>query len=164
MPSGVGEDTYLFYKILKAGYTIRYEPTAYVWHNHRRTWAALRRQIYNYSKGHVAYHLTTLFRDADLRALLQLVLWLPLGHMWRIASRITGKSDYTLLLLFNEIMGNCVGSFVLLISLWRVRSQGRSSHYVPVPERNMLHLPSPLRKTQQIQLPSTLTTPDHVKR
>ena len=60
MPSGVGEDTYLFYKVLKAGYTIVYEPAAWVRHKHRRDLPGLRRQLFGYSKGHVAYHLTTL--------------------------------------------------------------------------------------------------------
>ena len=40
MPSGVGEDTYLFYQILKAGGTIRYQPSAYVLHEHRATMRA----------------------------------------------------------------------------------------------------------------------------
>ena len=38
MPTGCSEDTYLFYKILKAGYTLVYEPSADVWHRHRRDW------------------------------------------------------------------------------------------------------------------------------
>src|SRR5687768_11727714 len=58
-PTGCSEDTYLFYRILKAEHTIVYDPTAWVWHRHRRDDAALRHQIYSYSKGHVAYHLTT---------------------------------------------------------------------------------------------------------
>ena len=65
---GCSEDTYLFYKILKAAIRSSYEPAAYVWHKHRRDLAALRRQLYNYSKGHVAYQLTTLLRDHDRRA------------------------------------------------------------------------------------------------
>ena len=36
MPTGCSEDTYLFYRILKAGHTIVYEPAAWVWHEHRR--------------------------------------------------------------------------------------------------------------------------------
>jgi GT2 family glycosyltransferase len=55
-PTGCSEDTYLFYKILKAGYAIRYEPAAYLWHRHRTEQAELRRQLYDYSKGHVALH------------------------------------------------------------------------------------------------------------
>jgi hypothetical protein len=77
MPSDVGEDTYLFYKVLNAGYNIIYEPAAWVWHKHRCDLPALRRQIFNYSKGHVAYHLTTLLRDGDWRAVTNLALLLP---------------------------------------------------------------------------------------
>jgi GT2 family glycosyltransferase len=80
-PAGCSEDAYLFYKILKAGYTLCYEPEAYVWHKHRREMTALRRQLYGYSKGHVAYHLTILIRDRDLRALLRLALRLPKAHI-----------------------------------------------------------------------------------
>ena len=35
-PTGCSEDTYLFYKILKADYTLVYEPSAFVFHRHRR--------------------------------------------------------------------------------------------------------------------------------
>ena len=71
-PTGCSEDTYAFYRILKTGGTIVYSPDAYVWHRHRASMRDVRRQIYAYSKGHVAYHLTTLLRDADRRALVRL--------------------------------------------------------------------------------------------
>jgi hypothetical protein len=45
---------------------------------------AFRRQIYNYSKGHVAYHLITLFRDRDLRALVRIFIELPRYHASQI--------------------------------------------------------------------------------
>jgi cellulose synthase/poly-beta-1,6-N-acetylglucosamine synthase-like glycosyltransferase len=126
MPSGVGEDTYLFYKILKSGHTIIYKPEAYIHHKHRQSMRALHKQIFNYSKGHVAYHLTTLLKDGDLRVLLQLSLWLPLGHFWRIFQRLRKKSSYTLLLLAIEIAGNFAGPAALLLSYLRVQSEGRS--------------------------------------
>ena len=71
-PTGCSEDSYVFYRILKTGGTIVYSPDAYVWHRHRASMRDVRRQIYVYSKGHVAYHLTTLLRDADRRALVRL--------------------------------------------------------------------------------------------
>jgi len=148
LPSGVGEDTYLFYKILKAGHTIMYEPDAYLWHKHRRTLRALRRQIYNYSKGHVAYHLTTLFQDHDLRALLRLGIWLPLGHLWRIIQRVRGKSGYTLLFLMIEIAGNLVGPWALWRSHWRVKRLGRSEPYVPGARRSSAGQGLPLIENQ----------------
>ncbi len=134
-PTGVGEDTYVFYKALKAGYTLVYQPTAYVWHKHRRDMTALRRQIYNYSKGHVAYHLTTLIRDHDLRALFRLMVELPWTYLWRIRQRLLGGSDYPLVLVLIEIAGNLAGAWALWRSQRRVKRDGRSAPYVPVLER-----------------------------
>ncbi len=127
MPSGVGEDTYLFYKIIKSGHTLAYQPDAYVWHTHRRSRTALRRQIYNYSKGHVAYHLTTLFNDRDARALSRLFLGLPLAYLGRAKRRLRGRSVYPMSLLAVELMGNFVGPFALWRSRRRVRREGRSA-------------------------------------
>jgi glycosyltransferase involved in cell wall biosynthesis len=126
MPSGVGEDTYLFYKVLKAGYTIVYEPGAWVWHKHRRDLPALRRQIFNYSKGHVAYHLTTLLRDGDWRAAINLALLLPGTHLRRALRRLLGRSDYPLSLILLEAAGNLAGPWALWRSRRRVRREGPS--------------------------------------
>ncbi len=135
MPSGVGEDTYLFYKVLKAGHTIVYEPQAYVWHKHRRDLPALRHQLFAYSKGHVAYHLTTLIRDHDLRALAQLAVWLPLIHLRRINACLRGWSKYPLSLVMLEIGGNLIGPWALWRSRRRVKREGRSRPYIPICQR-----------------------------
>jgi LPS sulfotransferase NodH/GT2 family glycosyltransferase len=131
MPSGVGEDTYLFYRVLKAGFTIRYEPEAYVWHKHRREQRALRRQIYEYSKGHVAYHLTTLLRDSDMRAVPHLLLHLPIWRIKQIRRKIKDgirrrRSKYTWSLIWLEIVGNLLGPWALWRSRRRVKREGRS--------------------------------------
>jgi GT2 family glycosyltransferase len=126
MPSGVGEDTYLFYKVLKAGYNIVYEPEAWVWHKHRRDLPALRRQIYNYSKGHVAYHLTTLTRDGDWRAVINLGILLPGRHILGALKFISGKSDYPLSLILLEAAGNLAGPWALWKSRRRVKREGIS--------------------------------------
>jgi GT2 family glycosyltransferase len=73
MPTGVGEDSYLLYRIVRAGYTVVYEPGAYVWHRHRDTPEALVNQVTNYYSGHVAHQLTTLLHDGDPRAINRLV-------------------------------------------------------------------------------------------
>ncbi|KAM3115682.1 glycosyltransferase [Phormidesmis sp. 146-33] len=131
MPSGVGEDIYLFYKVLKAGYTIVYEPTAYVWHKHRREMAALRRQLYNYSKGFVAYHLTTVLCDRDLRALGTLLIFLPLYYLKRLLLWLKGDRFYPLSLIWLEIAGNLAGSWSLWRSWQRVDRQGRTQVQTP---------------------------------
>jgi glycosyltransferase involved in cell wall biosynthesis len=145
MPSGVGEDTYLFYKVLKAGYTLAYEPEAFVWHKHRRDMAALRRQLFNYSKGGPAYHLTTFFEDGDVRGLMRLLIELPRAFKWRIKERIRGRSDYPLSLIMLEIWGNLLGFKGLWDSWQRVKREGRSQPYIPVAQRPVLeHMPPSL--------------------
>jgi GT2 family glycosyltransferase len=124
--AGCGEDIDLFYKAIKAGYTHVYEPSAYVWHRHRREMRALRSQIYNYSKGHVSYHLTTLFRDRDRRALAYLAIRLPRAHLWRINRRLRGQSDYPLSLVLLEVVGNFAAPWGLWRSLRSVARHGRS--------------------------------------
>ena len=125
MPSGVGEDTYLFYKTIKAGYTLVYQPDAFVWHTHRRNIKALRSQIYNYSKGHVSYHLTTLLRDSDRRAISYLLFHLPYWTLKRIKRRLRGRSHYPIWLILLEIWGYITGPFALWRSRRRVRREGR---------------------------------------
>jgi GT2 family glycosyltransferase len=146
MPSGVGEDTYLFYKVLKAGFTLVYEPSAYVWHRHRRDFSALRRQIYGYSKGHVAYHLTTLLRDHDLRALKHLAADLP---VWRgrqilgaLKNRLRGRTSYPLWMIALELRGNFAGPWSLWLSRQRVKREGRSQPYMPVEQRVLTLAPN----------------------
>jgi glycosyltransferase involved in cell wall biosynthesis len=149
MPSGVGEDTYLFYKVLKAGHTIVYEPSAYAWHKHRRDLAALRRQLYNYSKGHVAYHLTTLMRDQDLRALVHLGIRLPQYYLRIAKDRLLGRRQYPVSLILLEIAGSLAGPWGLWRSRRRVMREGRSVPYVPVAQRSNPAQSLPAAKTQQ---------------
>ncbi|MGB5769837.1 MAG: glycosyltransferase, partial [Crocosphaera sp.] len=126
MPSGVGEDTYVFYKVLKMGYTLVYEPKAYVWHKHRRDIAALKKQLYNYSKGHVSYNLTTWLQDHDWRGLLQVLLGLPMAHYYRIKERLLRRSEYPISLILLEIAGNLAGPWSLWQSHLRVKREGHS--------------------------------------
>jgi glycosyltransferase involved in cell wall biosynthesis len=124
-PAPVGEDTYVFYRVLKSGYTLVYEPAAYLWHIHRRTGAELRRQLFGYSKGHVAYHLLTVFRDGDLRGLRRVFLSLPRIHAVRLVRRMLGRSSYPAHLVLLEALGNLLGPWGLSVSSLRVRLLGR---------------------------------------
>lgn len=124
-PSGGGEDMYLFYKVIRAGYVLVYEPDAYVWSKHRPDMPSLRRHLYNYGKGHVACHLATLIFDGDLRAMCRLLLELPVMHLRRVISRLCGRSIYPLSLLLIEIIGNLAGPFAFWWSLWRSGRDGR---------------------------------------
>lgn len=130
MPSGVGEDTYLFYKAIKAGYSLVYESSAFVWHRHRQDPGALRRQLYGYSKGHVSYNLTPWLRDGDWRGLYQIFVGLSIYHAYRIVKWILRRDTYPISLIMLEIWGNFAGPWSLWQSRRRVRREGHSSPYV----------------------------------
>jgi O-antigen biosynthesis protein len=117
MPAGVGEDTYLFYRILKADQVMVYEPDAYLWHRHRREMDEIKAQLSAYSRGHVAYHLTTLLRDGDKRAVGYLALRLPWSFIWRLGSMIRRPGSYPLGLFFLELRGSLAGP----LAYWQSR-------------------------------------------
>lgn len=133
MPAGVGDDTYIFYQAIKAGYSVVYEPTAFVWHRHRQSMAALRRQLYSYSKGIVSYQLTTLLRERDPRALMLLLIDLPKWHLGRIRQRLRGQTDYSLPLIALEILGHLAGPWSLWRSHQRVQQTRQSPPTLPPP-------------------------------
>lgn len=131
LPTGVGEDTELFYKILRAGHTIVYQPCAYVWHEHRETMEGLRRQLYSYSKGHVAYHLLILFCYRDMRSLRRILFQLPYYYLkqcyrWLRSIARLKRPAWPLSLLFVEIVGYLMGPLSLVHALYRAWRVGGS--------------------------------------
>ncbi len=130
-PTGCSEDTYVFYKVLKLGYTILYEPKAYVWHNHRTNSKSLNHQIYSYSKGHVAYHLETWLKDNDWRGFLRVFVDMPKGQLKKLISSMRGRNGFSPSFVLNEIAGNFAGPYALYRAGRRVKKLGKSKPYVP---------------------------------
>jgi glycosyltransferase involved in cell wall biosynthesis len=88
-PGKAAEDTDLFYRLLQAGATIRYEPEAVVYHE-RQDVIRLTRSFCNYSHG-VGAFLAKHFRRGDLFAACMLGVWLFwLG--WRTAGSIPRRN------------------------------------------------------------------------
>lgn len=123
--AGVGEDTYMYYRLIRAGWTAVYEPTAWVWHRHRSDEGALGRQISAYSRGHVAYHLTTLLVDGDTRALRRIFLDLPLWDAKSLWRWLRGRSSLPLPHILREIAGHAMGPLAFVQSRLRARRLGR---------------------------------------
>jgi GT2 family glycosyltransferase len=120
-PTGCSEDTYVFYRVLKAGFAIAYEPDAFVWHRHRSSMTAVGRQIYSYAKGHAAYQLTTWLRDGDRRGLTRLLYELPAVYTRRAWQRIRRQSNYPITFVLLEVLGTLAGP----LALWRSRRRVR---------------------------------------
>ncbi|MBE9030714.1 glycosyltransferase [filamentous cyanobacterium LEGE 11480] len=125
VPAKGGEDTYFLYKVLQGGGTIVYEPTAWLWHEHRAEFAAFARQVTGYRQGHIAHHLTALVEEGDWRTIPQLLLWLNLYDGWRIQARLRRQIDYPLGLILREIWGNFTGVWCWWKSrrIWHKRQQ-----------------------------------------
>lgn len=126
MPAGVGEDTYLFYRLVRRGWVVAYTPEAVAWHRHRPEMTGLRRQLRAYSAGHVAYHLTTTLRERDLRGLHRVLVELPRHHARRVRARLRGRSSWPVSLAATEFLGHLEGPLALWRSHRRVRAAGRS--------------------------------------
>jgi O-antigen biosynthesis protein len=129
MPSGAGEDLYFFYLILKAGYRLVYEPRAWGWHQHRRKMSELKKQLFNYSKGNIAYHGTVLIRDRDYRVLLTVLIFLPIYYLKQILIAIFIDRRYPLTLRFTEIAGIFAGPWGLWRSYRLIQRIGRSDRF-----------------------------------
>jgi hypothetical protein len=66
----------MFFRVLQAGHTLAYEPSALVRHRHRRDYAQLRIQIANNGIGFYAYLVCSALHYRDERwALARLGLW-----------------------------------------------------------------------------------------
>jgi GT2 family glycosyltransferase len=132
-PVGAGEDPYFFYRALKAGYRIEYLPDAWVWHKHRTSAKALRRQVYNYAKSAVGYHLMTLFADGDRRARASLLGGLQRYYLRRLVQASLGRADVPPRIVLVEIAGNLAGGFSFLASEGRRRMLARDPAHPPTP-------------------------------
>lgn len=67
-----GEDLDVFQRTVSAGHTLVYEPAALMWHAHRRSYEALRRQMFRYGVGLSATVTKWVFDDArTARAILR---------------------------------------------------------------------------------------------
>lgn len=124
-PAGAWEDLYLFYRILHAGYSIRYLPEAEIEHAHRENLAALHRQLCAYRRGETAFLTLVLIRYRDWRAIGQLLFWIP---QWRatqllreLGRRLIGRRRFLFRLIGAELLAYFAGPW----SLWRGHLRAR---------------------------------------
>ncbi|MCL5256798.1 MAG: glycosyltransferase [Chloroflexi bacterium] len=72
-----GQDIEAYYRVMKSGHTLVYEPSALVRHFHRRDYAALQRQLHNYGIAFTAFLTKCLVSDPA--GAISLIRKLPYG-------------------------------------------------------------------------------------
>ena len=118
-----GDDLAAFVSVVRAGHKLVYEPSAIVWHNHRRGEEGMRRQAYGYGVGLGAY-LTKIVVDEPGLAL-HFARKLPeaLAHMLGRSSSKNSRlpDDYPASLVWRERLGLLVGvpAYLRSRAAWR---------------------------------------------
>ncbi|MCX4992602.1 MULTISPECIES: glycosyltransferase family 2 protein [unclassified Streptomyces] len=110
-PGRGGDDLLAFFEILAAGHTLAYQPSAIVWHCHRRTRDALAAQAFGYGAGLGAYLTGAVLRNP--RRLPALLWRLPRGIRYAMTrSRDRGadpEADWSRHLALLEMRGMVYG-------------------------------------------------------
>jgi len=117
-----GGDAYALYRILRAGFTIVFNPRAIAWHRHRTSHTELENMLHGYSVGLYCMLLRALFRDRDPEALLVGIFWFRQHHLrelWRALRQVPNSRPLDLML--REVRG----VFNAPLAYWRCRRRER---------------------------------------
>lgn len=105
-----GGDLDIFYRVIRAGYPLIYEPQYLVYHQHRREYAKLRRQYWSWGLSLMAFAVKSYHSDPSQRTLLvRLVGWWLKDQLRQFKSSLKGSHVLPPDLLLAEIWGSIVG-------------------------------------------------------
>jgi glycosyltransferase involved in cell wall biosynthesis len=105
-----GGDLDIFYRVLRSGATLVYEPQAAVRHEHRREMAVLARQYYTWGLGFAAYVVKSMRADPAARPRFRgMLVWWFGYQAKRVANRLRGRDPTPLRMILGEIWGGVVG-------------------------------------------------------
>lgn len=105
-----GGDLDMFHRVLRSGAALVYAPSCLAFHQHRREHAALRRQLYTWGTGHMAFVDKTYRADPEGRPQLRrLVAWQLSRQLRETVSAARGKSPLPVDVALAELRGSLVG-------------------------------------------------------
>ncbi len=107
--AGCSEDSEYWHRILSRGFACRYEPSAVVFHFHRRDAEGLNKQIYAYMRGHVAALLVQFERTGNWGNIRRLLVTIPAWYGGRLMRRLVGRGSDRDQTLYQEIAGTLAG-------------------------------------------------------
>lgn len=110
-PARAGGDTDMFYRLLRQGYKVCYEPTAIAWHKHRQEMHELRKQLYGYSIAVYAFLTKCLVEYHDWSAIRVGLSWFRNHHIRCIRRCLLGRYPIPLGIVLAEVKGAFQGPF-----------------------------------------------------
>ncbi|WP_347302918.1 glycosyltransferase [Croceibacterium sp. TMG7-5b_MA50] len=123
--AGCSGDSEYWYRILAAGLTCRYEPTAVVWHHHRLTIDGLKSQIFHYLRGHTAALMVQYERTGDIGNLYRAFFAMPRyylgGYVKRLLRGVTPNTRF----LGQQVSGAISGLVFYARTPRSARGEGR---------------------------------------
>jgi glycosyltransferase involved in cell wall biosynthesis len=102
---GCGEDSEYWYRLLAEGWSCVYEPSACVYHFHRRELHVLRRHVRQYMQGHVAALLLQFMKYRHVGNLRRLFLELPAEYLILFLRLIVTGFALDNRILFSGVLG-----------------------------------------------------------
>ncbi len=132
-PTCGGEDLDFCFRVVAQGHQLVYEPSALMFHYHRRDYTRLRRQVYGYGLGFTAYLLHCLWvkpaRIPRFAAIVPYGLYLLLKP--QSAHNAQKRQDYPQDLRWQEWKGMLMGPLAYLRSRWQSRRMSRPGRRTP---------------------------------
>lgn len=107
-----GGDLDIFYRVIRAGFPLVYEPQYLVFHQHRREVERLRHQYWTWGLGFMAFVIKSYGSDPPQRSQLRrLILWWLKYQLRQVKARLRGRHPLPLPMLLSEFWGGIVGLF-----------------------------------------------------
>jgi GT2 family glycosyltransferase len=107
-----GGDLDIFYRVVRSGAPLIYEPQMAVYHEHRREMEALHRQYYTWGLGFGAFVIKSMRADPAMRKnFRKAILWWVHYQFGRIGALIAGKETTPARMIWAEMKGGMVGFF-----------------------------------------------------
>ncbi|MBD1940292.1 glycosyltransferase [Microcoleus sp. FACHB-68] len=105
-----GGDLDIFYRVIRAGYPLVYEPQYVVYHQHRREIEKLRRQYWTWGLGFMAFVVKSYQSDPLQRSqFFRLIIWWFKYQMWQIKERLKGRNPLPVGMILAELWGGIIG-------------------------------------------------------
>ncbi|GAX42587.1 family 2 glycosyl transferase [Tolypothrix sp. NIES-4075] len=105
-----GGDLDIFYRVIRAGYSLVYEPKYLVFHQHRREYEKLRRQYWTWGLGFMAFVIKSYQSDPPQRSQLRRLIWWWLkDQLQQFKDSLRGRHTLPPTMILAEFWGGIVG-------------------------------------------------------